>query len=440
MVHPEHPFPADSHDAGKYGERAEIYLRLLAESALRPEAVRDPDWVRRAAEILVEAGVLADDLAALILADLQLALRVRSRPWMRDMTSELRQSPVFLPGQPHGQPRHWRLLPAEAAIPGFGPMAIVIIANQALVPATLYFSPDACSPPSLVPPFGNLAVTDDLGTSYRLEFLDSGWVGSAWTGTIVFLPAPPAAAGWLSIIGPNGPLFHVNITGAPHGGLTPGLVEPTAESPGERLVTRRAEAMLAALALGHAPGRIQYSLPEVMATLEGAGALSPLSPAPARIAALGQLLGLPTHGPADKVPARWMDVLAFYGRRRRQAPLTGTAAIAAELPEIDGARVLIAGLRSGGSGTFLHVLAAGMRAMSWRRAPNPPWDAGISWWFRDDAGGWHLGVVEDVHPISGPEGLIRLTLLPPLGHATATLTAEITGSARRITASLPVYW
>jgi hypothetical protein len=232
----------------------------------------------------------------------------------------------------------------------------------------------------------------------------------------------------------------VDITAAPRGAPPSPALEPAQESPGERLVTRQAEAMLAALALGYPSVHTQSSLREVVATLEGAGALSALSPAPARLAALGQLLGFPMHGPADQVPARWMDVMAYYGRRRRQAPLTGTAAIGAGLPEIDGARLLIAGLRSGGSGTFLHVLAMGMRALPRRRQPDPPWDAGISWWFRDDAGGWHLGVVEDTSPVGGPEGILRLALVPPLCHATTTLTVEITGSAGQATANLPVYW
>jgi hypothetical protein len=49
-------------------------------------------------------------------------------------------------------------------------------------------------------------------------------------------------------------------------------------------------------------------------------------------------------------------------------------------------------------------------------------------------------VVEDVNPVGGPEGVLRLELLPPLGHATTTLTVEITGIARQMTAILPVHW
>ena len=320
-------------------------------------------------------------------------------------------------------------------------MALIITADRALVPATLFFPPDVDTAGPGVPPFALLTGTDDMGTGYRLAFTGGNWAGSAWTGTVMFLPAPSPAARWLEINSPNGQVLHADITAASHGTVTRGAaLQPAAESPGERLLSRQAEAMLAALSLRHHPGHSQPALAELAATLEAAGALSPLSPAPARLAALGQLLGLPTQGPADQVPARWMEVMAYYGRRRRPAPLTGTGAIAADLPELDGVRLAIAGLHSGGSGSFLHVLVMGLGPLPRLRPPGPPWDAGLSWWARDDAGGWHLGVVEEVSPVGGPEQVLRLELLPPLGHASTTLTVEITGIARQITASFPVHW
>jgi hypothetical protein len=254
---------------------------------------------------------------------------------------------------------------------------------------------------------------------------------------------PPPAARGLEIIGPNGRLLRAEITAAPPGDTAPGATARlVTESPGERLFTRRAEVMLAALALGdrniHGPG--QSALAELAATLEAAGLLSPLSPAPARLAALGQLIGLPTEGPASEVPARWTSVVAHYGRRRRLPPVTGTAAIGALLPEIDGARLAIAGLRSGGAGTFLHVVTRGLLPLPRRRLPQMSWDDGPSWWVRDDAGGWHLGAIEDVSPAGGAEGVLRLALLPPLAHATAALTVEVTGTAQQVTADLPVQW
>ena len=118
----------------------------------------------------------------------------------------------------------------------------------------------------------------------------------------------------------------------------------------------------------------------------------------------------------------------------------------------------MAGLHSGGPGTFLHVVAEGLRpvprrpqrALSW--APGSPgalgsaWeavpavDAGFSWWVRDDTGGWHLGAIEEVNPVGGREGLLRMALLPPLGHCTAALNLEVSGPVQQVTANLPVRW
>jgi hypothetical protein len=430
--------------AGEYSERAETYLRLLAEAVLRP-AGGHADRVYRAADTLVAAGALAGEVAGPIIADLQQAMRVRRRPYSRQpgvrpaaATAWMRRRGGFQPGQ--SPP--WRVLPAGPATPGSRLMALILTIDRALAPATLFF-PAAIGPrvPDITP-LTQLSATDDLGTAYGLGFSGGSWAGSAWTGTVMLHPVPPAAARWLAISSQNGQLLRADLTAAPAGDAAAGLVpEKLTESPGERLLTRQAEAMLAALAIGVRSEHNRATVADTVATLEAAGALSPLSPAPARLAALGQLLGLPMAGPADEVPARWTDVVAYYGRRRRPAPVTGTAAIGAALPELDGgARFAIAGLHSGGSGTFLHLMVQGLPGMSLRRPGGPPVDTGFSLWLRDDAGGWHLATVEDLSPVGGPEALLRLALLPPLGHATRTLTVQLTGSAQQVTATLAVRW
>lgn len=452
-VHSEH---AGGHDTAEYGERAETYLRLLAETALREAVYARAEGVWRAAETLVDAGVLTDELAGQILAGLQLAFRVRGRRQLSGPALRLRRLAGFRPGQALGQsgehPRPWRILPAGPATPGSRVMALILTADRAVAPATLFFPPLLGPPESGIPAFAALTGTDDLGTSYRLGFTDGTWAGSTWTGTVLFRPAPPEAARWLSISSPNGPLLRADIPDAPAGTAAPGMVpEPVTESPGERLLARHAEAMLAGLPLGSRAGPSRRALGETVATLEAAGALSPLSPAPAQLAALCQLLGVPSHDPAeatwDMVPARWTDVVARYGRRRRPPPVTGTAAIGAGLPELDGTRFAIAGLRSGSTGTFLYVLVQGLRRPITRSRPPGPApdpmpvrDTAFSWWARDDAGGWHVGTVEDASPISGPEGVLRLALLPPLDHPTGTLTVEVSGLTTQVTADLPVRW
>lgn len=432
-----------------YAESAETYLRLLAEAALRPVSGGNANSIRRTADVLIEAGVLTESLAARILADLQLSLRVRGRQEAFPPAARLRRLAGFMPGasglggQAAGRTGPWRVLGVSQPASGSRLMALYVLGGKALAPATLCFSPSAGTPESDVPVLAGLTATDNLGTAYRLAFTDSTWAGSIWTGTLQLIPAPPAAASRLDIISPTGPLLRTEITAALPGPAAPGPApRPVTESPGERLLTRRAEGMLAAIALGSKDilGLSKSGLAELSGTLEAAGLLSPLSRAPARLAALSQLLGLPLEGPAGEVPARWIAVVAYYGRRRRLAPVTGTAAIGAILPDIDGARLAIAGVRSGGAGSFLHIVVRGLAPLPRRRQPGVSWDAMLSVWARDDSGGWHLGAVEDVSPAGPAEGLLRMALLPPLCHQTASLTLEAVGTGEQVTADLPVRW
>ncbi len=458
---------------GSYAERAETYLRLLAEAALRPAPDGDISRVRRAVDVLTDAGVLSDQTAAEILADVQLALWVRGRRRAAATRSRLRQLKGFHPGstfgQPGAQPAPWRVMPLGPPLAGSRLMALIRTADRALAPAVLQFPAAPIEPPDTeIGPLTTLTATDDLGTSYRIGFPDGTWAGSTWTGTISLHPAPPPAVTRLEISSPNGPVLRADLSAAPARHLAPVVaLEPVRESPGERVLTRRAEAMLAALARENPAARgarLPPDTAELAAILEEAGLLSPLSAAPARLATLAQLLGLPAERPASEIPARWTEVVAHYGRRRRPAPVDGTAAIGVVLPTIDGARFAVAGLHSGGPGTFLHVVAEGLRPMRHRLQGGSPWapgvpgtlgalgalgsaweaappvDAGFSWWLRDDAGGWHLGAIEEVNPVGGREGLLRMTLLPPLGHCTSALSLEVSGPVQQVTANLPVRW
>jgi len=146
-----------------------------------------------------------------------------------------------------------------------------------------------------------------------------------------------------------------------------------------------------------------------------------------------------------------MTVVAHYGRRRRPAPAAGTAAVGAVLPEIDGARFAVTGLHNALQGTFLHVVAEGFRALSPRppgltwsptRSGNPAQatDTGFSWWVRDDADGWHLAAFDELNPVGGRQGVLRMALLPPLTHHTTALALRVTGPATQLAVNLPVHW
>jgi hypothetical protein len=528
-------------------ERAETYLRLLAEAAVRtalqaPNSLSPADRVRRAADVLVDAGAIGDDRATEVLLMLGTALRVRGMPGALALGRIRRLASIAAsrPGQ-GAQPARlpWRE-PAPTQPAGFAwqvihevqhvgqatgsrVMALIVTADRMIAPATLRFPPSAGLTELSLPSFSDLTASDDAGTTYMVSFTDGAWAGSTWTGTIMLRPAPPPAARRLTIVSHHGPVLLVDLaptTAPPEAGAS---LQPVGDSLGERLLHRRAEALLGSLSRpaderadplppehrsqamtqilqalstsvpstaglplgargGHQPRAVVMSstsdpepdLPELVATLEGAGVLSPLSAVPAEVAALGQALGIPrfatftgtgpagtspaatgsttadpaSAGPATdikapaslpRLPARWAAVLAYYGRRHQPSLASGTGSIGAVLPELDGARFVVAGARTGSQGAVLYVIAHGLRTMM---TPSVQ-DSGFSWWARDESGGWHLGVIHGRHLASDATAL-RLTMLPPLrpgdpGTA-STLTLEVTGPSHRLTASLRVCW
>ncbi|HEX6452639.1 MAG TPA: hypothetical protein VF060_24665 [Trebonia sp.] len=464
--------PAGDGNSDAYGERAETYLRLLAEDALRPPAGDAPpspapaeaaaDRVYRAANLLVDAGVITDTQAAWILLDLATALRARGRPEPPPVPPGLiRRVAAARPKRSAVPSAEWRVLPGPAPVPGAHLMALVLTPDRVLAPATLSFPPSAGIPDLQGMPWAGLTAADGTGTTYWITSATGSWAGSTWTGTILMRPAPPARAGWVKISSRNGFSLLIPI---PDASPAPAVLpEPVSDSPGERLLTRHAEAVLASLPGGlprpavlprptgpdRPPGGgrfapVEPGFTELTGTLEAAGALSALSPVSRQVAALHTLLGLPdgaevSNGSLSDLPGRWLHVVTHYGRRKQLPPASGTATIGAGLPDLDGARFAVAGLHSGPAGTHLHVVARGLRPLPHRVPPGFEGDTGFSWWLRDDSGGWHLGAIEEAIPVAA-ETVLRMAMLPPLTHRTATLTAEVTGRSTRVAAALPVRW
>ena len=471
--------------------RAETYLRLLAEAALRPGTRPDDDRadrVRQAADTLVDAGVLAEEQATDLLVALGTALRVRGRPGLPMGLGRARR--IGARAAQHASPRlgerAWRVItmPPRQAL-GSRLMALVVTSDRMIAPATLRFPPSAGLDALTPPAFTDLTASDDAGTEYQLSFTDSSWTGSTWTGTIVARPAPPPGARALTITSPNGPLLIFDLTPTPATAPVAAAVGPADHSPGERLLHRRAEAMLAGLAAGrpgqtlhqfseedrrraigqvletlgsglpsatgpvvarsvsaspHGRAPAEPSLPELVATLEGAGVLSPLSALPAQVATLAEALGGPhagAHASDVRLPARWTSVLAHYGRRHHPPLAAGTGSIGAELPAVEGTRFVIAGVRTA-AGTVLHVVGRGPR-----RIPLPGQHLGLSWWARDSSGTWHLGMVSTWN-LANENLTMRLELFPPLRPAEPgtmdTLTLEVIGNTECLTADLTVHW
>jgi hypothetical protein len=308
--------------------------------------------------------------------------------------------------------------------------------------------------PGLIP-FGEFTVTDDRGGRYELDCTPAG--DPAWTSEIRLRPTPPEDIRWLDVAAPHGKAVRIDVR--PGGPGTPAGDEPQVRdaklSPGEHLLVMLAERLLTA-AQEFTRGRWQQmtggplqamagGLGDIVAALEAADVLSPLSPVPARLATLCASLDIADHGitaaRASDLPETWLSLLAHYQRRKPDlTPMhDGYAALAATLPELDGIRLALLGLQHAEGSSSLHVLARG-------RLPDHqpgPLDVDLtlplSIWLRDGGGRWHAARPDRRHRTNG-EGTIRLQLVPPLTRPTPWIEVLAGGRSAEVRARLPLRW
>jgi hypothetical protein len=313
-----------------------------------------------------------------------------------------------------------------------------------------------------------LQVTDDRGGRYQLSFAGSG--GPGWTGQVGLEPEPPHDIRWLDIAMP-GEEAAVRVTldlaqagaGSTAGGSA-GSTGPARTlsqrpaSPGEHLLTRLAERLLttapeippdlrqqlAAMPPGPFDG-IGTGLGAVIAALEAAEVLSPLSPLPGRLAALCASLGITRHGitvpPAPDLPEPWLSLLAHYHRRKPDAAAVrdGNAAVAAALPELDGVRLAVLGLQNTEGETWLQVLARGLMPEGHHGPFGLDMYFPLSVWVRDSGGRWHATRASGWHRAGG-EYALKLQLVPPLPRTTAWIDIAAAGPSAKARARLPLRW
>lgn len=305
-------------------------------------------------------------------------------------------------------------------------------------------------------PIGRLTVTDDRGSGYELDYTHGG--GSEWISEISLHPAPPDDIRWLEVAAPPSPAVRVDLTpaGGPGGG-EPEVSEATL-SPGEQLLIMLAEQLLTVAAqfpLAPRPGLPEISprpvqamgagLGDIIAGLEAVDVLSPLSPVPARLAALCASLRIGGHGiaaaPADDLPEPWLSLLAYYQRRKPDTAQVrdGYAAVTAALPELDGIRLALVGLHNTQGATVLHVLARGVTREGRHGPFSVDLDFPLSFWLRDNGGRWHAA-----HPVGWnprePEHAIGLLLVPPLPRSTTWVDVLAGGRSAEVRTRLPLRW
>ena len=475
-------------------EGAETYLRLLAEAAMRGSltpaaAPRAPNasTIMAAGHALTAVGALDPVTAEEILTDFRLAETVRQlRPRTRRAGGDGGRMAHPGPGRPApeagpgpvtggrdarggprpraGRPRAGRFVPVGLTVPFRagavrGELCLMSFAQTGsgarFIAAWQVHSPSlevqlSHHYPGLIP-FDEFTVTDDRGARYELDLTPGSDL--AWPNMIRLSPAPPGTIRWLDVAPPYRQAIRVDLSGGDEVRVS---VSDTTLSAGEHLLVMLAERLLTGTP--EFPRRGLLAAPPtsprqvvaggfgvIIAALEAAGVLSPLSPVPARLATLCASLDLTGHGiaapPTLDMPEPWLSLLAHYQRRKPEPTQMreGYAALAASLPELDGIRVILLGLQHTQGGSALHVLVQG-------RIPEPrpgPLDIDLNFplslWLRDSGGRWHAARPDRCHQ-AGQESAIRLRLVPPLTRPTDRVEVLAGGRSAEVRATLPLRW
>jgi hypothetical protein len=488
---------------------AESQLRgpmTAARGQLWPGLAGRPAKLAIVSQALIAVHALDEEITADILADLDLAVSVRQRPepsmppppaaagitaagitaarpgrvrfartgpMIRPLARPLAPPPAFSAGAPGPErPRPGapdRFVPVGLRIPYrdevlSGEVFLMSFAHTAsgarFAMAWRVHSSSGPDPvyPGMVP-FGEFTVTDDRSRRYHLDF--AGGDGPDWYGEVELRPEPPDDLRWLDISAPGGRSVRVELDpatpAAPADAAEP-EVSPLTLSPGEQLLITLAERLLTVTpdlppdlrrqlaAISPGPLHVMATgLGDVIAALEAADVLSPLSPVPGQLAAVCAGMRVSGHGitvpAAYDLPEPWLSLLAYYQRRRPDAtPVPdGCAAVAAALPELDGIRLALLGLLNSDGSSWIRLLARGLVP---ERRTGPfgiDYYFPLSFWIRDNGGRWHAGRPAGVRQAHG-EWAVKLELVPPLARSTTSIEVLAAGSSAQVRVRLPLRW
>jgi hypothetical protein len=471
-------------------ERAETYVRVLAEAVLRQAGDRlraldaaagtdmwsDPGLapfattesaqakVGRAARILVAAGVLDQDVLAGFGSDLHGAIHARSRLILnwdrgRGRLGRTMFAPSSRPPASGATSQAMRVTPigrtlraaSGRAASALHLMSLVRTETEAVITVVMRMHrppPGAGSGWAIAHqlPYHRLWAVDELGARYPVRFEGGVSKTDTWRGIARLTPVPPRGVRRLDLVGDETRLIQLPLrTSAARGHpvarghpAAPPVTEPAAVPLGERLLVLAAERILA----GEDPrGPVPGPEPgEIITVLTETGAIAADSLVPGQLAAVCQRLGTAGHGvtvpTATRIPAAWASVIARRRASRAAAGLEVFAPLAVVLPDLDGARFALAGLSMAAGESHLHVVSSGMPRLEKWFAYH--WTPGFSWWVRDDAGNWHVGMAGE--PCTSGDGLqaFQLRLTPPLAAIPDAAEVVVTGPSTRVRATVPI--
>jgi hypothetical protein len=417
------------------------------------------DRLRTLAHALTQARAIDRGTADSVLAGLETALAARSRIdghqiFMRDVQVSRHRRPIRAPAGPYlAVPVGVTTAAApESGLADISLFTLVIGPDRAMLTVAGRMSgPSGRWPygdpwPQFPGPGGPSAV-DDRGNDYDLQE-DSGWSDSEgrWAGVLRLSPDLSAGTQWLELtMSPGSPAIRVDLAGGdgekvagpPPAGLPPPGV------PAGQLVDAAAEELLRLAVTTGDEGLAWHDLSGVtdaVSALDAVGALAPARDAVGRLVALARRLGvtvppaLSAAAPPGELPAAWADVLE--NRERRDGP-DREAPAAVVLPELDGARFVVAGLHSHAGGAELNVLGWGQH--------HPPRllieeaDDSWSWYARDDRGRWHVGT-EGSSSSDDHHTDLQLELVPPLHPEATSVDLILSGRSGQVAATIRLDW
>jgi len=273
---------------------------------------------------------------------------------------------------------------------------------------------------------------DNRGGSYSCDF-SGGGDDEEWTGQLELHPVPRPGIQWLDLtFVPGTAPIRISLDG-----VTP--PEPIVEAlPRSELADRYLNRVGEQLFECQPADETSWS--DGVTALLGAGLITLDSPAISRLTTIAKRLGacLPS-GLADRpdclLSDRWLSVLDSAEAMDGPA---GIAAAAAVLPEFEGSRWAIAGLRSNQDSAELDVLGWG--AGDGRSYDSPlEMTPRLSWWARDNAGRWHVASMSD-ESWGDMHKDFTLRFTPALHPAATSIDVVLIGQRGQVTVTLPLDW